>query len=336
MFDLLLAFAMLGAGSTSAPVSLQVKVLEPAAHYSLDMPTFSYWSDAQCDAEANLYFHIGADFRMAKILRLSPKGQDADILAPSRDLSDMEKFGFLGFFVTRAGEPYMLGSDGKKSYVIRFAEDGSTKTPVLLELPAGVSATGFAVFETGAFLVAGHYSGDAPVAQRAKDYLAVFEPSGSLRKELRGVLSDQNAMDKKMDKKAESHPSEAPDDETRVASSDDGKLYVLAQDGVHVISASGEPEGTIRFRKPDPKSVATRVYVSGNLVAIKLSLFDADGVETQRRYLVLDRNNHDQPFGYYQPSEEIDSTDVCFSRDQGFTFQKFQNGRQTLFVAPLR
>ena len=95
-------------------------------------------------------------------------------------------------------------------------------------------------------------------------------------------------------------------------------------------------ERKIHFQKPDPKSLATRVYFSANLVAIRLSTFSAEQVETQRRYLVLDRDNEDKPFGYYKPSEETGNSDVCFTRDQGFTFQKFDQTRQTLFIAPLR
>jgi hypothetical protein len=68
----------------------------------------------------------------------------------------------------------------------------------------------------------------------------------------------------------------------------------------------------------------------------QLSKFDRDNVETQRRMLLLDRNNEDKPFGYYAPSEEMAGYDLCFWREQGFTFRKFENGRQTLFVAPLR
>jgi len=320
---------MLGAGSTPAPDSPQVKVLEPATRHSLAMPAFSYWSDAQCDGDANLYFHVNdGDFRAAKFLRISRNGEDADMLRPSGEFSDMEKFGFEGFFVTRAGEPYILGGDGKKTYVIAFAHDGSMKTPIAIGTPEGVVVSGFAVFETGGFLVAGHYSsGDGPVSQRGKPYLAVFEPSGTFRKELRGLLSDKGAND---------DPGAALDDETKVASSEDGRLYLLNPDDIQVISASGEVEGKIHFKNPDPHSLATKVYVSGNLVAIRLSTYSDDRAETQRRYLVLDRDNKGKPFGYYKPSEEMDGPDVCFSRDQGFTFQTFDHGHQTLFIAPLR
>jgi hypothetical protein len=327
--NLVLAVAMLGAGTTPAPDSPQLKVLEPATRRALAMPAFSYWSEGQCDGEANLYFHInGGDFRAAKFLKISANGEDSDILGPSGEFSDMEKFGFEGFFITRAGEPYVLGGDGKKTYVIAFAADGSMKTPVAIEAPEAVIVSGFAVFETGGFLVAGRYSSEAgPVSQRGKSYLAVFEPSGTLRKELRGLLADKSATD---------DSNTSLDDDTKITSSEDGKLYILNPDEIEVLSASGEVEGKIHFKKPDPHSMATKAYVSGNLVAIRLSTYNSDKAETQRRYLVLDRNNKDKPFGYYKPSEELDGPDVCFTRDHGFTFQSFDHGRQTLFVAPLR
>ena len=160
--------------------------------------------------------------------------------------------------------------------------------------------------------------------------MAIFEPSGTLRKELHGLLADKDP------KSAKADPDVALDDETKIASSEDGNLYLLKSDDVLVISASGDVERKIHFQKPDPKSLATRVYVSANLVAIRLSTFSAEQVETQRRYLVLDRDNEDKPFGYYKPSEETGNSDVCFTREQGFTFQKFDQTRQTLFVTPLR
>jgi hypothetical protein len=320
---------MLGAGSMPAPDSPQVKVLEPATRHALSMPAFSYWSDAQCDGDANLYFHInGGDFRAAKFLRISHNGEDTDILGPSGDFSNMDKFGFEGFFVTRAGEPYVLGGDGKKAFVISFAHDGSMKTPIAIDTPEGVIVSGFAVFETGGFLVAGHYSSeDGAASQRGKTYLAVFGPTGTFRKELRGLLSEKGAKD---------DPGAALDDETKVASSEDGRLYLLSSDEIQVISAAGETEGKIHFKKPDPQSLATKIYVSGNLVAIRLSTYNGDRAETQKRYLVLDRDNKGEPFGYYKPSGEMDGPDVCFSREQGFTFQTFDHGHQTIFVAPLR
>jgi hypothetical protein len=329
--NLVLALAMLAANAKPAPVSLQVKVLEPATRHSLDVPSFGYWSDAQCDADANLYFHINnGDYMNPKFFRMSRNGEDADILGPSGDFSNMEKFAFEGFFVTSAGEPYVLGGDGKKSYVIAFAHDGSMKTPIAIETPSAVVVNGFAVFESGGFLVSGRYSPDTgPVSQRGKSYLAIFDASGILLKELRGLLPDQDPKNAKADANV------ALDDEAKVASSEDGKLYLLNSDHVLVMSASGEVQ-KIHFQKPDPKSLPTRVYVSGNLIAIRLSTFSAEQVETQRRFLVLDRDNGYKPFGYYKASEETGDSDVCFTREQGFTFQKFEQTRQTLFVAPLR
>src|SRR5258707_6875510 len=150
--NLVLALAMLSADSKSAPVSLQVKVLERATRHSLELPSFGYWSDAQCDGDANLYFHINnGDYMNPKFFRMSRNGEDADFLGPSGDSSSMEKFGFEDFFVTPAGEPYVLGGDGKKSYVIPFANDGSMKTPIAIETPSAVVVNGFAVFERGDF-----------------------------------------------------------------------------------------------------------------------------------------------------------------------------------------
>jgi hypothetical protein len=66
----------------------------------------------------------------------------------------------------------------------------------------------------------------------------------------------------------------------------------------------------------------------------QLSKCGRDNVETERRTLRLDRNNEDKPFGDDAPSEATAGYDLCVSRKQGFTFQKFENGYQTLFVAP--
>jgi len=83
------------------------------------------------------------------------------------------------------------------------------KTPIAIETPSAVIVNGFAVFERAGFLISGRYSlDDGPVSRRGKSYLAIFEPSGTLRKELHGLLADKDPNSAKAD------PDVALDDET--------------------------------------------------------------------------------------------------------------------------
>src|SRR6266404_1667200 len=109
------------------------------------------------------------------------------------------------------------------------------------------------------------------------------------------------------------------------------------------MSETGGIVRRLRFRKSDPETTAVRLNVSDGLLSIVLANTGKDQVQI-RKYLVMyavtgekfgyyepseELGNTDvcfsravtgEKFGYYEPSEELGNTDVCFSRTDGYTF----------------
>ncbi len=95
-------------------------------------------------------------------------------------------------------------------------------------------------------------------------------------------------------------------------------MYVLSSDKVTVMSETGGIVRRLRFRKSDPETTAVRLNVSDGLLSIVLAKTGKDQVQI-RKYLVMYAVTGEK-FGYYEPSEELGNTDVCFSRTDGYTF----------------
>jgi len=80
-------------------------------------------------------------------------------------------------------------------------------------------------------------------------------------------------------------------------------------------------------------AVPTKIMYSGGLLAVVLSK-NAEPF-LLRRYIILDSMSGEQR-GFYEPSEETGSNDVCFSRKEGLEFLHNERDRLSLISSELK
>jgi hypothetical protein len=271
-----------------------------------------------------MYFHLdNGNFMSTDILRLSPDGKDGTRFAVPSDMAS--KIRFDSFSVSPQGELVVSAfSDKGVPLLVSFDDNGGLNNPVTLELPKGVFGNSIVAFNGGAVFFSGYYGEPPQKSIRGRSYLAIFDPSGGLRVELRSIsLPKYDGL------------SGLPDGAGAV--SEDGNLYFVVPNEIVVISQQGKVVRRSAFNKPDPRQSAIRVRVSSGAVAITLARPQAENSDSlEMSYLVLDTFSG-RRFGYYMLPEQLHfAEDVCFSRQEGFTFLGSDKNRQTKLIrAPL-
>jgi hypothetical protein len=322
---LLLSFAAAGVPGNVGPDSspLQPRILVSSSQHPVQVPVFVSFEN-HCDGDGNLYFHLDkGDYSRTEILFLSADGQYGRTFKLSDKFSDSAKFGFANFSVTPSGDPYLLAWGGQ-FYLFGFDSNGSMRNPVTLQVPEHVDNDKLLVFESGVSLFYGFYNDAAPNKLKGSSYVALFDSSGRLRKELNGSVSDRLPD--------AGQPGDLHDG--AVAVGDDGNAYVLTSRAITTISEAGELVRRVVFKKPDPRTLALNIYVSGGSVVIGLGKVE-DGRLTRKDFLLVEPSTG-KPFGLYEPAPEIGFDDVCFSRQEGFTFLRTEKAQRTLVRVPLR
>jgi hypothetical protein len=280
--------------------------LVPADSRSIQVPPFSWFGESQCDGDGNMYFHgATSDFRAGRIFLLSRDGNSGKLFQLAGKFADAGAVGFDSFFVTSDGGVFILSSSPDEKDIFPFDHDGAMKKPISLEVPTDVQVTDFAVFDNEFLFVWGYHNERSSKELQGKRYEAILTDSGQVSRELAvpmpkidignlGGLTDG-----------------------AVASSS-GRLYFLGPNQITVISQTGEVARTLQFRKPDPKAVSAKLYISGGMVVIAFNTISTDG-QVSRSFLALEEDSGDV-LGYYKPSSELGESDVCFNRSQGLTF----------------
>ncbi len=124
----------------------------------------------------------------------------------------------------------------------------------------------------------------------------------------------------------------------------EGNLYFHLDKGdfvdsdVLLLSADGQKGKIFKFSGEYADlefSILTNFYVSGGFLIIGLS-GDTENILEKRKFVVLEVASGRLYAVYERPEELHRAQDVCFTREQGFTFMISDNGRTTLFTAPLR
>lgn len=313
----------LGWGQDSAHMRAgaeNTRVLTVSARHESQVPFFGAFGFPQCDKEGNLYFHIDeGDFTESGLLLLSSDGQRGKMMKFTGDYADMA---FSTFFVSQErGGAYVLAWKKKRYYLVEFDGHGEMKNPVVLDIPEFVIPEDLLAFEDGSSLISGYYEGRASTELRGKAYTAIFEPTGSVRKVL--SLSQPDIVLADVAAKLR---------EGGAALGDDGNIYFLTPTDVLVLSKGGNLQKKIHFEKPDPAGVVTNFYVSGGFIVLGIS-GDTEKILDRRQFLVLDSPSGKLFAIYERPEELHKAQDVCFKRDEGFTFMISDKGRTTLFTA---
>jgi hypothetical protein len=304
----------LAQGAIFAPREIDVSGSRP-----VQAPLFSYFGESQCDRNGNMYFHGGAsDFRYGQIFRLSSDGASGNLFRITGKFADAS---FDSFWVTPDGEVFILSSKAQQYYVFPFDRDGTVKAPLILQVREDVQITDLAMFDNGFFFVWGYHDQRSSKYLRGKPYAAVLTASGELVREL-------------------SIPMPAVDLKNLGGLSDGavasyaGNLYFLGPDQIAVLSVTGETIRRLKFHKPDPGVVAAKLYLSAGMAVIALNKTSTEG-EVLRSFIALDQNSGGL-LGYYKPSAQLGSWDVCFSRADGLTFLQVDGKTQNLATGLLR
>jgi hypothetical protein len=310
---------------STAPSADEPRVLELSSPKPVPVPPFPPFGGSRCDSSGNLYFAVGGDTHLlGPLLEVSKDGTNSTAFAPPAPvkLDPRAEVGFRDFAVTPSGRLYELlqNQNDQGIVAVEFDSDGSARHTTKLETPDRLQARSLAVFDDGAVLLQG-FIRLRPGEDAARNYVAVFDASGKLRRELtdfpdinlallRGTLQDGG-----------------------LAVGQDSNAYLLDANAVSVVSESGELVRRIPYTKPDPALVSRGLEVSEGLIAIRL--LQVKGVEITKRYMVI-RAEDGGTVGYYVLPEETEDFGMCFSRKQGFSFLTRQDTKLLLFSAPLR
>jgi hypothetical protein len=320
------AILLLTLGASREFLPEKPTVLQVSSTRRVELPALNYFGSAQCDSEGDLFFHTDSgSFRRNIVFKLSHDVEDSLMykLTPELDRTTS----FLSFAVTPDGTVHILANDDKHLLVISFDSDGTMKDEVLLDTPERVLADQFEVFANGVILLDGYYSAGASQQLRGKPFQALFDASGKLIKRFSDISERDHSQQK---------TGTVALKDGGAAMGDDGNAYLLRSHEVVVLSSAGTAVRRLRFSKPEPKTIATGIFVSKGLLAIVLSETEKNNqiVDTD---LVLDANTG-LKVGYYAAPQQAGATSiVCFSREDGFTFLKSENlNLLTLYTAPLR
>jgi hypothetical protein len=310
---LMLAILQLCAGQVtpSAP-----QLIVPIASRPIEAPPFTFAGESQCDMDGNMYFHtMGSGYNFAEIFELAKDGNTGKFLRPTGKFADPAEYEFNDFWVSGDGNVWVLVGSGP-AYAIKFDQNGTMKDPLTLEVPEDVALFNFALFDSGYFFVAGDYLSKSGHHRQGQGYQAILNSSGLVTRELSLTGMDVNYFT----------PSQI---DGGVASAR-GNLYFLGPDRITVISPGGEIVRKLSFHKPEPKSTATKIYVLGGMVVVKLNVQTKGTNILSQRFLVLDEDTGEAK-GYYQSPDWF--VDVCLTGDQELVFLSPEQNKQKIVTA---
>lgn len=289
--------------------------LTPSSVKQLTTPSFGYYGEAACDGKGNLYFHADSGTpNEVSIFRLFDDGEKGALVQLPAEF--VPKFIMTAFTVSPSGTLYVLvQSVEDHSYsVFAFNSDGKITSRTRLETPANLTTFDFAVFDDQVVLVKGYFNSNAEKYIQGKNYVALFENSGSLRRRL---LSDMGTVN------LSTESSSLPAGE--VVLGDDGYAYILRERDILVMSETGEILRTIRFDPPTQEAVASRINVSQGTLSIAFTT-TLKNHQVIRSFLII---RPDGTQRMYEAGPDL-GNDVCYTNTDGIIFLKVDSKKSTL------
>lgn len=303
----------------------QVQELRVSGRISISsVPAFGQFGFSQSDDDGNLYFHPDTgNYSAMNVLRISPRNDSSTVYA--LDGEREKDCAFSGFSVTKKSEVSMVvACRDANTYVYSFDSKGNAKSRTRLDVPKGFYPTeSFLVFESGVIFASGYFKQTAEKSLQEKSFTALFEASGALRKQLRGLSKDV-PLSERSKTFVENSVSLAPDD----------TFYVLQSDSITQVNQFGKVLRRLKFEKPDNSALATKLDISGNYACIWLEIAKL-GELSKAEFLVMNLATG-EPFRLYTPSEELGQNAVSFSYKEGFKFLVTEQGTVKLIEAQLR
>lgn len=318
----LLSLVLSGLMGQNALPQASPRPLKASAIKKLEVPPFGGFGPTRCDDDLSMYDHLAnGSYKQTVILRTALSGNESTLYKLPQEFADSTAF--TDFSVTPDGKVTALVED-EKGHSIRFNFDseGNVTSHTQLELPDQVAGDKIAVFANGTMFFSGHYRRAAPPDLKGKRYLGLFQPSGKLLRRVNETGMGDIDLDPQ--------PHHIP--EGAIAIGKDGNAYLLGTDKVYVISASGEIQKKIPFKKSVGFSAMAIQYSEGLLV---VSFASQEKSVALFQYLVINASTG-EPLGLYEPTEETGNNNVCFSRRDGFLFVTVKENRLNLITAPIR
>jgi hypothetical protein len=301
------------------------RVLQPGSPKPVPVPPFGRFGESKCDSSGNLYFAVGTNTaRRGPLLEISHDGSSSTAFAPPipAKLDAGGEIGYRDFAVAPSGRVYELlqNQNDQGTVVVEFDSDGSVHHATKLDTPEHLLASSLAVFDEGTVLLKGAVR-LKPSENESRGYVALFDASGKLLRELGGLPDlDLSVLKTALQDRG-------------VAIGQDGNAYLLDPNFISVVSETGESVRRIPHQKPDPALIARGLSLSNGLIAIRI--LEVKGVEITQKYLIV-RADSGETTGYYTLPDGTDAVGMCFSRSDGFTFLTRRDTKLELVNAPLR
>jgi hypothetical protein len=330
---LLLASATSFAQTTVSPSSSVgesvLYVLNASSRVLFNIPMFSATGRVGCDVSGNLYFNVSSNFPIAlhdggPFLKVNADGSHYQIFTPHMD-SKVQADTLQG--VSPDGTFYILVQSAGRTLVQTFNGDGGFLSNRDIEIPSDVTATQWAIQNSGVAFVSGYIASENSDKEMVKrGYAAMFAPSGKLQRVLPDLIGTTVVKD---------GPAPAPEGD--VVAGDDGRFYLLTPTKIVVLNQTGEMQNTIHFTKPTSSALAERIDVSGGVVSLVFQLpksgeGHAGEFDVSATLLNAQDGEVIRSFGF---ADSLTNSVACFQRNEGYSFMAVQKGMAGKDVVPV-
>jgi hypothetical protein len=294
-------------------------ILTVASRKPLDLPGFSAFGFAQCDAEGNLFYHSGYFVNDPVVLKISIDGSHT-LYTPQGEGADHVIF--VSYSVNRDGKLYLLTQDREAQHLqlYSFGDDPNSPARINLDLPDEVAfknISGFVALEKN-LVFFGSFTNEKVKSDLGRSFVLQFDVSGKLLRK-----SFENVKD-------ESHKEVVRTWDPTTKQGDDGLVYSLQQNNVVVRSISGEKIRSLPFETPRDYQPFD-IYVAKGRVAVVFAKHELYK-PMQVRFQLLDSSSGES-LRTYEPSQELKGHEACFTGDQ-FSFLGMRDDKSELEFAP--
>jgi hypothetical protein len=298
----------------------------------------AFMSPSKCDADGNLYIRKLATDRplLGPVVKIDADGKRTALFDPAA-FSKLALDRADAFSPAADGGMYQIAQSGvlkPRTYVLRFASDGSPSAPTRID--ADFEVYTFAAFAGGNFLVSGVQRDVQNRNDRGRNFTAVISADGrelaqlSLQQPLqpaKGSKQSEAGESKKGAQRETANDAGKPAPMLDLADAEvgsDGNLYVMRAASpalVYVIAPSGTIRPTLKVAGP-AGALPGAFHVSGNRLAI---LFWNE--ENQSGTMVIADAQTGRRIARYADATGMGTSFACYSANDGiFTFLKLGEG----------
>lgn len=298
----------------SATPGDDVITLKATSYTKLPMPGFGFVDSAQCDDSGNMYF-LTDHLQQTRVLKVAPDGSKYEFFNDKVD----EPFRHIGFRASFDGSISNLYQTERSMFVSTLRDAQSKPTRTRLEVPDHLYPQQFAVFNSGAVLLSGHFEKNAGSKLAGKSYLAIFGPDGKLRRKLKNAGSKEDPDAKDV----------LPEGFASVAA--DGRAYWLGHSELYTITEFGDVQ-RVKLQAPEAYRADQLFVTEGYAVVSFVKARERKPLDVL--YALLSPSTGDV-MRWYKPSEELGNNLVCFDKARGLTFYRVE-GRVKLIHASIQ